>query len=87
MVRMRLSAPSGASWLNGDSDANDAGEAAVWFSEAGNASGVTLPTPNGLAEDNAGGIYVINAGVASRPVDRQPQGPARLSGRGRCAAD
>jgi hypothetical protein len=56
--------------LNGDGDANDAGEAAVWFSEAGNANGFTLPTPNGLSEDSAGGIYVVNAGVASRPADR-----------------
>jgi hypothetical protein len=56
--------------LNGDGDANDAGEAATWFSEAGNASGFTLPTPNGLAEDKDGAIYVVNAGVASRPADR-----------------
>ena len=31
--------------LNGDGDANDAGESTVWFSEADNAAGFTLPTP------------------------------------------
>lgn len=53
---------------NGDGDANDPGEATLWFSEA-NAAGVTLPTPNGLAEGPDGAIYIVNAGVASRPAD------------------
>ncbi|MEL6205182.1 MAG: Ig-like domain-containing protein, partial [Pseudomonadota bacterium] len=53
---------------NGDGDAQDAGEAAVWFSEA-NAGGLTLPTPNGISEGADGAIYVVNAGVASRPAD------------------
>lgn len=53
---------------NGDCDANDAGEATLWLSEA-NAAGFTLPTPNGLAEGPDGAISIVNAGVASRPVD------------------
>lgn len=53
---------------NGDGDANDAGEATLWFSEA-NVAGFTLPTPNGLAEGPDGAIYIVNAGVASRPAD------------------
>ncbi len=55
--------------LNGDGDANDAGEATVWFSEAENDAGYTLPTPNGVAEGGDGAIYIVNAGVSSRPVD------------------
>lgn len=55
--------------LNGDGDANDAGEASVWFSEAGNDASFTLPTPNGIAEGPDGAIYVVNAGVSSRPQD------------------
>ena len=55
--------------LNGDGDANDAGEARVWLSEAGNAAGFTLPTPNGIAQGPDGAIYVVNAGVSSRPQD------------------
>ncbi|WP_108661471.1 calcium-binding protein [Acuticoccus kandeliae] len=55
--------------LNADGDANDEGEATVWFSEAGNAAGFTLPTPNGVAEDADGAIYIVNAGVSSRPAD------------------
>ncbi|HET7716062.1 MAG TPA: hypothetical protein VFK86_10590 [Bauldia sp.] len=55
--------------LNGDGDANDAGEANVWFSAAANAAGLTLPTPNGIAEGADGAIYVVNAGVASQPAD------------------
>jgi len=55
--------------LNDDGDANDAGEANVWFSEAENAGGLTLPTPNGIAEGGDGAIYIVNAGVASRPAD------------------
>lgn len=53
--------------LNGDGDANDAGEANVWFSAA--ASGFTMPTPNGIAEGPDGAIYIVNAGVASQPAD------------------
>jgi uncharacterized protein (TIGR03118 family) len=53
---------------NGDGDANDAGEATLWFSQA-NAAGFTLPTPNGLAQGADGAIYIVNAGVASRPSD------------------
>lgn len=53
---------------NGDGDAQDADEAMVWFSEA-NEAGLTLPTPNGIAQGTDGAIYVVNAGVASRPAD------------------
>jgi hypothetical protein len=35
---------------NGDGDAMDPGEADVRFSEAGNAAGLTLLTPKGLAK-------------------------------------
>jgi Ca2+-binding RTX toxin-like protein len=55
--------------LNKDGDADDVGESNVWFSEAENAAGLTLPTPNGIAEGGDGAIYVVNAGVASRPTD------------------
>ncbi len=54
---------------NSDGDANDAGESTVWFSEADNAAGFTLPTPNGIAEGADGAIYIVNAGVSSRPSD------------------
>lgn len=55
--------------LNNDGDANDEGEATLWFSEADNAAGFTLPTPNGIAEGPDGAIYIVNAGVSSRPAD------------------
>lgn len=52
--------------LNGDNDAQDAGEASVWFS-GGNASGFPLLTPNGLAEGNDGAIYIVEADTVSAP--------------------
>lgn len=54
---------------NHDGDANDAGEAKIWFSEAENAAGFTLPTPNGVYEAKDGAVYIVNAGVRSRPQD------------------
>ncbi len=53
---------------NADGDAQDAGEANVWFSEA-NVGGYSLPTPNSVyqAKDNA--LYIVNAGTRSRPSD------------------
>jgi hypothetical protein len=48
--------------LNGT--ANDAGEARVFFNQALSASGIFLPTPNGLAGD-ANAIYVTNAGTTN----------------------
>ncbi|WMS40912.1 Ig-like domain-containing protein [Acuticoccus sp. MNP-M23] len=54
---------------NNDGDANDAGESTEWFSEANNAAGFTLPTPNGIEEGADGAIYIVNAGVSSRPSD------------------
>lgn len=53
---------------NNDGDAQDPGEANVWFSSA-NSAGLTLPTPNGLAEDSSGALYVTNAGTGSQPFD------------------
>ncbi|MEM6637873.1 MAG: Ig-like domain-containing protein [Pseudomonadota bacterium] len=53
---------------NGDGDALDAGEATAWFTSA-NASGLTLPTPNGIAEGPDGAIYIVNAGTGSQPTD------------------
>jgi hypothetical protein len=56
--------------LNGDGDANDLGEANVWFSDAGNVEGLRLATPNGLAAraDDRGAIYVVNAGVSAQGI-------------------
>lgn len=54
---------------NGDGDAQDAGEANVWFSAAGNAAGFVMPTPNGVAVGPDGAVYIVNAGVVSGPVD------------------
>jgi Ca2+-binding RTX toxin-like protein len=54
--------------MNGDGDANDAGEASVWFS-ADNAAGLPFITPNGIATGPDGALYVVNAGVIAGPVD------------------
>jgi len=54
---------------NHDGDANDANEATVWFSDSDNAAGLTLPTPNGIFEASDGAVYIVNAGVSSRPTD------------------
>lgn len=54
--------------LNNDGDANDAGEAKVWFSPA-NAGGFSTVTPNGIAQGKDGAIYITNAGVNSAPAD------------------
>ncbi len=48
--------------LNGT--ANDAGEARVFFSQSVSASGIFLPTPNGIAGD-ANALYVTNAGTGT----------------------
>lgn len=53
---------------NNDGDANDEGEATAWMSPA-NAAGVSTVTPNGVAEGADGAIYIVNAGVSSRPQD------------------
>lgn len=55
--------------INYDGDANDPGEAQVWFSQVENAMGFTLPTPNGVFERPNGDVYIVNAGVRSRPDD------------------
>ncbi|HEY7687383.1 MAG TPA: hypothetical protein VH835_01745, partial [Dongiaceae bacterium] len=54
--------------MNGDGDANDIGEAHLWFSAA-NAEGRPLVTPNGIATGADGALYVVNAGVVAGPVD------------------
>ncbi|HEY3243896.1 MAG TPA: hypothetical protein VGM03_11145 [Phycisphaerae bacterium] len=54
--------------VNGDGDAQDVGEATVWFG-AGNAAGVMLPTPNGIFQDASGATYISNAGVSAAPAD------------------
>ncbi|WP_299968630.1 Ig-like domain-containing protein [uncultured Roseobacter sp.] len=54
--------------LNRDGDAQDAGEAVVWFSSE-NAAGFSTVTPNGVAEGGDGAIYIANAGTSSVPQD------------------
>jgi Ca2+-binding RTX toxin-like protein len=53
---------------NEDGDAQDAGEANIWFS-AENAAGFSTVTPNGIHEGSDGSIYIVNAGVRSAPQD------------------
>ncbi len=52
---------------NGDNDAMDAGEAAVWFS-ADNAEGHSLLTPNGISVGADGAIYVVQADTSGSPT-------------------
>lgn len=47
--------------LNGDGDADDAGEAIVWFSSAGNGSGIALGSAQSLAVDALGRVFVLTA--------------------------
>jgi hypothetical protein len=59
-------------WLrdgNNDRDAQDAGEAGVWFSDADNDAGFGLPTPNGVWQGDDGAVYILNAGTGSNPSD------------------
>jgi Ca2+-binding RTX toxin-like protein len=80
---------------NGDGDAQDAGEARVWFSAAGNAAGFTMPTANGLAASPDGAIYIVNAGTVAGPnadvvyrtVDRNRDGDAQDAGEARVWLD
>jgi Ca2+-binding RTX toxin-like protein len=72
---------------NGDGDAQDAGEAKVWFSAAGNAAGFAMPTANGISVGVDGAVYIVNAGVASQPgdviyrtLDRNRDGDAQDAG-------
>lgn len=53
---------------NADGDAQDAGEANIWFSED-NAAGFSLPTPNSVFEANDNALYIVNAGTGRRPND------------------
>lgn len=54
--------------LNRNGNALDGGEANIWFSALGNAGGLTLNTPNGLAEDSSGAIYVVEADTVGSPT-------------------
>ncbi|MEM6408885.1 MAG: VPLPA-CTERM sorting domain-containing protein [Pseudomonadota bacterium] len=51
---------------NGDDDAQDAGEASVWFSSA-NANGFALQTANGIAVGGDGAVYVVEADTLANP--------------------
>lgn len=53
---------------NNDGDAQDGGEAEVWFSDD-NAGGLSTVTPNGIHEGPDGAIYIANAGTSSAPQD------------------
>ncbi|HMR31601.1 MAG TPA: hypothetical protein PKA13_10515 [Geminicoccaceae bacterium] len=72
---------------NDDGDAQDKGEAKVWFSAAGNAAGFVMPTPNGVSVGPDGAVYIVNAGVVSSPddvvyrtIDRNGDGDAQDKG-------
>jgi hypothetical protein len=72
--------------LNKDGDAQDAGEARIWFSADGNAAGYLLPTPDGLWQDDSGALYITNAATSVpsdaiyRTVDLNGDGDAEDSG-------
>lgn len=53
---------------NNDGTAQGVGEAQVWLSGSGNASGISLQTPNGIAEGPDGAIYVVEADTSGRPL-------------------
>jgi hypothetical protein len=79
--------------VNGDGDANDAGEVRPWFTAA-NASGLTLPSPNGACQGADGAIYITNAGTSSLPqdalyrtVDLNKDGDANDAGEGTIFVD
>ena len=50
--------------FNRDGDALDAGEAQVWYASQ---AGLEIPSPNGIAFDAAGAVYILTAGTASFP--------------------
>ncbi|MQY43666.1 hypothetical protein GG681_13550 [Epibacterium sp. SM1969] len=52
--------------LNGNDNAQDAGEASVWFS-ADNVNGLTLNTTNGVAVGSDGAVYVVEADTLGNP--------------------
>lgn len=55
--------------LNADWDAQDAGEANVWFSSAANYHGFLLPSPQGVFQDSSGATFILNAGTLTSGVD------------------
>ena len=54
--------------LNGDGDAQDAGEANLWF-DSTNFHGRNVTSPNGLYQDSEGALYIMNSGTLSSPPD------------------
>jgi hypothetical protein len=72
--------------LNGDRDAQDAGEASIWFSADGNAGGLDLATPNGVWQADDGAVYIVTAGTSTtvdaiyRTVDLNDDGDAEDAG-------
>ncbi len=55
--------------LNGDWDAQDAGEANVWFSSGDNYHGFLLPSPQGIYQDSTGATFIVNAGTLTSGAD------------------
>ncbi len=51
--------------LNGDGDAQDAGEVTVWFQSTPEHR---MPSPNGIGFDLAGAVYIVTAGVSSQGI-------------------
>lgn len=54
---------------NGDGSAQGKNEARLWFSAAGNASGYTLKTPNGIAQGPDGAVYIVEADTSPATGD------------------
>ncbi len=53
---------------SGDGDANDVGEAIVFFDSAANASGIQLGSAQSIAQDSLGRIFVLTANSGSPAV-------------------
>lgn len=72
--------------LNGDRDAQDEGEAAVWFSAAGNDGGFGLSSPGGCWQREDGSVYLLTAGAGGandaiyRTADLNADGDAEDAG-------
>jgi len=54
--------------LNGDGDADDLNEASIWFSSAGNGSGIALGSAQSIAVDTLGRVLVLCANGGSPVV-------------------
>jgi streptogramin lyase len=55
--------------LNGDGVATSPGEATLFFSAAGNASGVTMPSPLGITVSADGAVWVANSNTSTQGTD------------------